>query len=583
MERFILEGSAPPEPQGELHQSRGHNENTRLRVTLVLRRRTKLPTIADLSKERAAHRVPGSTYEEVGATYGLADEDLELVKTFAKKHHLSMEEPKDNIERLRMNIRGAMWLEGKQSDIETAFAITIQWHNSPSGAYFTHTQDASLPVELKDVVRYVVGLAAAPLPQHRRLSLPARKNSRRGAPPSELSSTGHYASDIAAYYGLPPNPENGQGQCIGLLQLNGGYQQSDLDTYFKELDIAPNIILVGKNNPGQGTADLEVTLDVELVASICPKANIVIYNQNSAQYTVHDLWWLFATAISDVENQPSVLSLSWSFAEEINIQENLAHAFEDLFTSAALLGITLCASTGDTGAMVPIGVSQAPTGANMVPVTVFPASSPLVLGCGGTKLTVNPDGTRNEVVWNQLAQTLSFTSDSKTFAMSIGSSGGGISQFHHLPPYQEGAKVPSKTLVSIARGNPLVEESTGRGVPDVAANADLFTGYRIYFGGQPTICGGTSSAAPLWAALVLCLNQQMKTRVGFIQPWLYREQLGGNSVCYRITQGDNGGFKASDDPSQYWNACTGLGSPEFSNLSKAFSALPQKESRAKKS
>src|ERR1700738_5666193 len=107
----------------------------------------------------------------------------------------------------------------------------------------------------------------------------------------------------------------------------------------------------------------------------------------------------------------------------------------------------------------------------------FPASSPFALGCGGTKLAVTGSKSSSEVVWNEAA-------DSAT--------GGGISDFFPLPAYQSTAGVPA----SVNPGGRI-----GRGVPDVAGDADPATGYQIVVNGQSARVGGTSAVAPLGAAL----------------------------------------------------------------------------------
>lgn len=538
-----------------------------LQITLLLRRRSLLPSLAELCDQTSLARRTFPRHREVEEQYGLAPADLEAVRTFALRHQLLMEEPQGERERLRMSLRGAVRLTGTPAALSSAFGIELHRKMDLRGEYFTHAQPLPVPTELREVVRFVVGLAAPPA---------ERKPPADGKDPFPLrvaaSSAGQLASTIARHYGLPPGLA-GAGQCLGLLQLNGGFRSADLETYFRELGIQPDLVVVGENLPGQALADLEVTLDVELAAAICPKARIVIYSQNSRRHTIHDLWWLFATALTDLDNCPSVLSLSWSFVEGVNISEHQARFFEDLFTLAALLGITLCASTGDTGALVPVGAPEAPTGATLIPATVFPASSPLVLGCGGTRLEFLPDGTTTEEVWNQLHTAMSFqlSAWAKKVTMSTGSSGGGISLFSPPPPYQEEACVPPAVTLDGTAPTLSVVRRYGRGVPDVAAHADMETGYRIYFGGQWTLCGGTSAAAPLWAALILCLNEQLKTPVGFLHPLLYTLQLGGQPVCRTITRGNNGGFEAR--PDLLWNACTGLGSPDFGALSKALSSL----------
>jgi kumamolisin len=100
----------------------------------------------------------------------------------------------------------------------------------------------------------------------------------------------------------------------------------------------------------------------------------------------------------------------------------------------------------------------------------------------------------------------------------------------------------------------------GRGVPDVAGDADPATGYNVRVDGQTLVIGGTSAVAPLWAGLIAVANQQLGTTVGFIQPAIYAAKAA--SAFHDITQGNNGAFSAGPG----WDACTGLGSPVASKL-----------------
>ncbi|MGZ3460854.1 MAG: S53 family peptidase, partial [Archangium sp.] len=161
----------------------------------------------------------------------------------------------------------------------------------------------------------------------------------------------------------------------------------------------------------------------------------------------------------------------------------------------------------------------------------FPASSPHVTACGGTRLTASDSAITDESVWNE--------------GLGRGATGGGVSTAFALPTYQTGAKVP-------------VEHDTkkpGRGVPDVSAVADPQTGYRVLVDGKPMIIGGTSAVAPLFAGLVALLNQAKGKPVGFINPLLY---LKGGQGFRDITRGNNGAYSAGPG----WDACTGWGSPD---------------------
>jgi kumamolisin len=178
----------------------------------------------------------------------------------------------------------------------------------------------------------------------------------------------------------------------------------------------------------------------------------------------------------------------------------------------------------------------------------FPASSPHALACGGTKLIGNTSSfaITSEVVWNELAS-------------NEGAGGGGVSDVYPVPSWQAGAGVP----VSASGGG------SGRGVPDVAGNADPLTGYLVVVDGQQEPIGGTSAVAPLWAGLIARLAQATGKTFGLMQPLLYAGVAPGTAQpgFNDIVAGGNGAYQAGPG----WDACTGLGSPNGAALLKLLS------------
>ena len=168
----------------------------------------------------------------------------------------------------------------------------------------------------------------------------------------------------------------------------------------------------------------------------------------------------------------------------------------------------------------------------------FPASSPHVIACGGTKLNGNRGTT--------IAERSGVERDC---ASKEGATGGGVSDVFPLPTWQKNAGVPAPA-----------NAAGGRGVPDVSGDADPVTGYSVRVDGQSLVIGGTSAVAPLWAGLIALANAQNKTSAGFINPAIYA--AGAKKAFRDITQGNNGAFSAGPG----WDACTGLGSPNGANL-----------------
>jgi kumamolisin len=345
---------------------------------------------------------------------------------------------------------------------------------------------------------------------------------------ASVSYTPVQLGDIYAF----PAGTDGTGQTISIVELGGGFEQSDLDTYFSGLGIAtPDVRAVGvdgaENVPGKDPsgADGEVLLDIEVVGGLAPAAHILVYFAPNTDAG-------FVDAVADAAHAtptPTAISISWGQSED-QWTAQARTALDDALQDAAALGITVTAAAGDNGSS-----DGSSDGANHAD---FPASSPHALACGGTSLQATTSGISSETVWNNGA--------------GGGATGGGISDVYSLPDWQADAGVG-------AAGS----STGGRGVPDVAANADPQTGYQVLVDGTRAVYGGTSAVAPLWAALVARLAQSLGQPLGLIQPRLYELRSGFNDV----TSGDNGAFSAQPG----WDACTGLGSPNGEELRSALS------------
>jgi kumamolisin len=295
------------------------------------------------------------------------------------------------------------------------------------------------------------------------------------------------------------------------------------------------------NSPGlDAHADQEVALDVEIAGAVAPGARIVVY---FAPFT--ERGWVdgLAAAVGDKVNRPSVISISWGYAEGEPLDgfewtEQAVQAVNETLQSAAAMGVSVCASSGDDGSNDRVNDGYAHVN--------FPASSPFVLGCGGTKLGAVNNKIVSEVAWN----------DGPGAA-----GGGGISAMNPLPKWQTG-QVPRSV-------NP--GKNTGRGVPDVCANASPSTGYRMVCGGKSWVVGGTSGAVPLWAALIARINKRVGRPIGFFNPLLY-SKFGKSGGFRDIVAGSNdttgriGGYSAGPG----WDACTGWGSPIGNALLSCF-------------
>ena len=478
----------------------------RLEVTVLVRR-----SAADDLQKKVKDLVAGGrshiSREEFAKRYGAAAADMTAVKKFAEKHGLAVVEEDAS--------RRTVVLSGKVAQFNQAFGVDLQQFEYEGGSYRGRTGAVQLPPELNDVVEGVLGLDNRPQAKPH-----FRTRSPHGNVHWKAQSSSFDPNQVASLYDYPNG--NGKGECIGLIELGGGYRPADLSAYFSQLKIPPPKVSAvsvdhGKNHPtgDPNGPDGEVMLDVEVAGAIAPGAHIVAYFAPNTDAGFLDA---ITTAIHDSKDKPSVISISWGGPESGWTQQAMT-AFDQAFQAAAALGITVCVAAGDDGS-----TDGANDGANHVD---FPASSPYALACGGTNLRASGGSIVKEVVWNDGANG--------------GATGGGVSSFFPVPPWQEGLKSNLGKLQN-------------RGVPDVCGDADPASGYDIRVDGSTAVFGGTSAVAPLWAALIALINSAKGTPAGYLNPTLYKNP----GVLHDISQGNNGAFSASHG----WDACTGLGSPD---------------------
>ena len=479
------------------------NPNDEVSVTVVVRRRTQeLP-------RHGSRPVPREKFAEL---YGANPADVEQIEEFAADYDLTV---------VQVDLaRRSITLSGTVADMNEAFGTELRLFQSPDGLYRGRTGGLSVPSNLGDIVIGVLGLDARPQ---------ARTRLRRhveGISPRAAGDTSYTPKAVAALYSYP-TAGTGSGQTVAIIELGGGYKTADLSSYFSKLGIspAPSVTAVSvdgaRNRPvgNLNSADGEVLLDIEVVGAIASKAKIAVYFAPNTDQGFLDA---ITTAVHDSVRKPSVVSISWGGAESTWTAQSLT-AYDQAFQDAGLLGVTVCCAAGDDGS-----ADNVTDGAAHVD---FPASSPNVLACGGTRLESSSGKITKEVVWNHGAGN--------------GATGGGVSDHFPLPTYQASANVP----VSV---NPT--HFKGRGVPDISGDADPATGYQIRVDGKNAVFGGTSAVAPLWAALIALINEQLGKPVGFLNTTLYAK---GPGALRDITVGTNGAYSAGAG----WDACTGLGSP----------------------
>lgn len=488
--------------------------NRTVTVSVIVRRRTPL----DLQALGGRHLFR----EEFNRLHAADPADFETLRAFAHRHGLTVDEQASSLSRRTLVLRGST------RAMQQAFQVELHDYSAPQprgrarATFHSFTGHISVPESCAPIVDAVLGLDNRPIakPHFRRLLDRKRKPKAASAAPQPAAFNPPQVAQLYSY----PTGVTGSGETIAILELGGGYNASDLDSYFQGLGLAaPTVVAVsvdgGTNSPGDPSgADAEVALDLEVAGSIAPGARFAVYFAPNTDQGFIDA---ITTAVHDTANNPSVLSISWGGPESSWVQDSIT-ALDDACQSAAALGVTITVAAGDNGSSD--GVSD---GANHVD---FPASSPHVLACGGTRLVGSGVSIASETVWNDGSQG--------------GATGGGYSTVFPLPSWQSGKVTGSF-----------------RGVPDVAGDADPESGYNILVDGQQEVVGGTSAVAPLWAALIALINQQRGKLSGFVNATLY----GDPQDFHDITQGSNGAYSAGPG----WDPCTGLGSPDGEEVASA--------------
>ncbi|MGB8729924.1 MAG: S53 family peptidase [Candidatus Sulfotelmatobacter sp.] len=525
-ERAPLEGAREVGPA---------NPNEMVDVTIRLRSRAgKKPPVNPQEFTKPIENRAIFTRGEFEKHHGADPEGIARVEAFARENKLKVKE--------KSVARRTVILSGTVTAVNQAFGVELKEYEHPGGRYRGRTGSVHIPADLQDVIEGVFGLDNRPQAKpHFR-----RRHGRTGARAAVVNLS-YTPIQVATFYDYPTGVD-GSGECIALIELGGGYNPTDLSNYWSQLHLAktPTVSAVsvgnGSNNPtgDPNGPDGEVMLDIEVSGAIAPGAKIVAY---FAENTDAGFLNAITTAVHDSTNNPSIVSISWGGPESSWTQQAMT-SMDEAFQSAAAMGVTVCVAAGDDGSTD--GVTD---GLNHVD---FPASSPNVLACGGTQLVAAGNTITNETVWNELAN-------------NEGATGGGISDVFPLPSYQSAAGVPPSA-------NP--GGHVGRGVPDVAGDADPTTGYVTLVDGNPDVIGGTSAVAPLWAGLIALVNESIGKPAGFINPLLY-QNTGTAADFNDITSGNNGAYSAGPG----WDACSGLGSPIGNQVAVVLGAPAQPQAR----
>lgn len=441
----------------------------------------------------------GQSRDAFERLHGARPADINDVSAFARDYGLAIEQS-DPAQR-------AMTLTGTAAQMHAAFGVDLARYRMADETFRGRTGAISIPASLGDTISSVTGLDDQATSMSHRVTAQATTTAR-----------GYTPLDVARAYNFPAG--DGTGEHIGVISLGGRYDDRVQAAYLKSLGVphvAFNVVNVdgGADDPSDPGPTGENMLDAEMIGALVPNADKTMY---IAPNTDRGFLDAISTALHDGHHN-NAISISWG-GPESRFTPQAIRAFNELFKEARAMGVSVFAAAGDNGATDGI-----PDGDLHVD---FPSSSPSVIGNGGTKLVTAADGSiAKETVWNELR-------------VHRGATGGGISAVNPKPPVQ--AHLPLD----------------GRGVPDIAGDADPATGFRLLMplgAGRVgrELVGGTSAVAPLYAALAARLEQNLGQPIGDLQEAIYRAPA---EVFHDVTSGNNDGYAAKPG----WDAATGRGS-----------------------
>lgn len=500
------------------------SESQELPITVSL----QLNNVADLENRLLEMYTPGTagfgkflTPDEFKARYAPTGDQVAKVQAYLASN---------GVQDVQVNPNGYL-VSGKASvkSLNAMFQTEIDQYKDDQGkSYFAPRTEPVLPKDLG--IEAVHGIHNLSVRHAHSRPLSDSANPRQGTGHNGSGHSGGLsASDIRGAYNLNIPGLDGTGQTLALFELDA-YNQSDLTAY-ETYNNLPNVSVTpidvnrgSTSSPGGGQA--EVTLDIELMMAVAPGAKILVYEGANSDAGILATYSKIAN-----DNLAKSVSTSWGTSED-QTSSSLIKSENTVFMQMAAQGQSIFSAAGDAGA-----------NDNGSSLSIDdPSGQPYMTAVGGTLLDSNGPSYVSETTWT--------------------SGGGGVSSVWTIPDYQKGLDM------SVNKGS-----TSMRNIPDVSLESDMSAGYDIYQAGQWGTWGGTSCAAPIWAAFTALVNQKRGSPIGFINPWLYAIGVSKNYSAdfHDIADGSTNGYYPAVSG---FDDATGWGSMNGANLLNDLSSLP---------
>ncbi len=465
----------------------------------------------------------------------------------------------------------AIELSGTATALGRAFSTSLERVALPNGrTAYANTQAPQLEGSVAGAIQSVIGLndlareqplrSAPPRPPVRAVQPRSTSQVVTGGPqPCQAATTtgtdyrSYTADQLASAYrfsSLYGEGDEGAGQTVAIFELEPNLT-SDIAAYQSCYGTsAPVSYVTVDSGSGSGAGSGEAALDIEDIIGLAPKASDIVYQGPNSERGVLDTYSKIITS-----DDASVISTSWGLCEQDEGSSD-ADAENTLFQEAATQGMSVFASAGDAG--------SEDCGDNQLAVD-DPGSQPFVTSVGGTSLTaLGPPPTQS--VWDDACPD------------GPCGGGGGVSMLWPMPTFQSEAP-PALDVINHNSSGTQCGATSGycREVPDVSADADPRTGYVMYFGGGWTDVGGTSAAAPLWAAFTALVDSSpgcAGKAIGFANPDLYAAAGSDYAANFNDITSGNNDIVAPLNGDLYpagtgYDMASGLGTPIGSSLPSA--------------